>query len=386
MSILLFETASISYSLSSVSNKQIYASPLKLKLNQSAASSHHSGYVPCSSTPRQQPPGGVIPKDATPYCFMLKVHSCRSCLQFSISHGFHFDNFAGNITAGIPITLSWHRNVNDPNQINFVLCNSTGPFVFLDAHSFSATNLTQLSGTLNVTFPESGEHVIETTINQTTVPASTQRFDVARPSEHVVPSGSVNPSASSVTETGQPPSSSTGSVQGTATDSPNSNSTHQTRRTSTIIGAVIGSLMSLLLLFGGGTFLFIRKRRERSLKHRLSPNLKILPELNLDSPPVRSKNDETISPMPVGEITPDVGGRSQEPIEGNLEGNSTEERRNRIGTAAHNDTSERPSPREENLQTPLDDVGAEVLRLRDQVQRLVERVQGNVFDPPPAYA
>ncbi len=86
----------------------------------------------------------------------LKVYGCRSFLQVSYSHGFHFDNFTGTVTAGVPITLSWHRNVNDPNQMDFALENATGPFVFLDAHSFSLTNLTQLSGTLDVTFPESG--------------------------------------------------------------------------------------------------------------------------------------------------------------------------------------------------------------------------------------
>ncbi|SJL17841.1 uncharacterized protein ARMOST_21405 [Armillaria ostoyae] len=171
-----------------------------------------------------------------------------------------------------------------------------------------------------------------------------------------------------------------------------SNPTYRDHKTPIIIGAVTGSLVSLLLIFGGGAFLFIRKRRHRNrnLKHRQSPNLKIIPELNLHSPPVRSKNGETISAVPAGEITQDEGGGRQEPVEGSplAEGNPTEdetERRDSTGSPVHNNTSHRQSTRKESPQAPLEDVGAEVLRLRDQVQRLVERIQGNVFDPPPAY-
>ncbi len=152
--------------------------------------------------------------------------------------------------------------------------------------------------------------------------------------------------------------------------------------------------MSLSLIFGGGTLLFLRKRRQQNLKHRLSPNPKIIPELNSihsHLPPVGNKNSETISPMLAGEMLPNLGSGSREPVKESPEGNPTEDERERrisIGTHVNNDDSEAQSPREreESPQAPLDDVGAEVLRLRDQVQHLVERVQGNVFDPPPAYA
>ncbi|PBK82613.1 hypothetical protein ARMGADRAFT_1140819 [Armillaria gallica] len=355
----------------------------------------YDGYEPYSFTPRQQPPGGVIPEDATPYYFVY------------ILHGFHFENFSGTVTAGIPITLSWHRNVNGPNHMDFALENATGPFVFLDAYSFSLTNLTQLSGTLDVTFPESGEYVIEARINQTAFPACTQTFDV----KDAVTSKSVNSVTSSVTETGKPSSSTTKSIEGTVTAPPNgpttqsvpstvtgppmSNSTHRKRKTPIIIGGVIGALVPLLLIFGGGTFLFIRRRRHRGLRDPLSPNPKILPELNSihsHLPPVGNKNSrQTISPILAGEMPPNLGSGSREPVQESPEGNPTEderERRNSIGTPVDNEDSEAQSPREreESPQAPLDDVEAEVLRLRDQVQRLVERVQGNAFDPPPAYA
>ncbi|KAK0464157.1 hypothetical protein IW261DRAFT_1624017 [Armillaria novae-zelandiae] len=320
---------------------------------------------------------------ATPYSFV------------SVSQGFHFDNFEGDITAGIPVTLSWHRNVDDPSQVDFEIRNTTGPFPF-NAPSFSLTN-TQLSGTLDVTFLESGQNVIEAIINQTTFPATTQTFDVTPPSER-----SVNASLSPIPETGWLTSSSsqlvqstitappsfTESVQSIATDPPNLNSTHRSHRASTIIGAVIGSLMSLLLLFAGGIFLFRRRRRHRNFWHRLPVSPKIVSERNSYSPPVGNKNTEAISPMLAGEMTPDIGTGSQEPVEESPERDGTKvdgERRSSIATSVHNTISEDPSLREEDPQAPLDDVGVEVLRLRDEVLRLVERVHTNAFDPPPAY-
>ncbi len=157
----------------------------------------------------------------------------------------------------------------------------------------------------------------------------------------------------------------------------------------------MGSLVSLLLLLGGGIFLFIRKRRHQNLNHHLSPDPKIIPELISHSPPAGNKNTETISPMLAGEMTPNEGDRSQDTVEQNTEGDPIEdegERRNSIGTPVHVDTSETQSAQQEEVpQAGLDDVVAEVLRLRTQFQQFIvereaERVQGNAFDPPPAYS
>ncbi len=99
--------------------------------------------------------------------------------------------------------------------------------------------------------------------------------------------------------------------------------------------------------------------------------------------------------MLAGEMTPNEGDRSHDTVEQNTEGGPIEdegERRNSIGTPVHVDTSEPQSAQQEEVpQAGLDDVVAEVLRLRTQFQQFVvereaERVQGNAFDPPPAYS
>ncbi|PBK79362.1 hypothetical protein ARMGADRAFT_1172422 [Armillaria gallica] len=300
---------------------------------------------------------------------LLRIAS--SCLSFAFSHGLSFDYFPGNVTVGIPITLSWHRETNDSNQIDFVLSSLPGEVSLEGLHLLSATDSTRLNGTLNVTFPGSGEYTIEAIANQTGVVTvvAAQRFEVA--------------SSSSSTE----------SVKSTTAAPPNSNSTHGNHQTSIIIGAVIGTLVSLFLL-GGGAFLFIRQRKRRTQKHRLSPNLKIQPELDLYSPPVGNKNSETVSPMLEDEVAPDLVDISPDTVEQSPEGNPAEDERGRrdsVETHLHADTSELQSAQQqEGSHAALDVVAAEVLRLRVQVQQLIEReaerVQGNAFEPPPAYA
>ncbi|KAK0191796.1 hypothetical protein F5146DRAFT_613818 [Armillaria mellea] len=104
-----------------------------------------------------------------------------SCLSFPISRGLSFDPFSGNVTVGIPITLSWHRETNDSNQIEFVLGSLPGEVSLDGLHLLNATNTTQLNGTLKVTFPGSGEYTVEAITNQTGVVAkvAAQRFEVA---------------------------------------------------------------------------------------------------------------------------------------------------------------------------------------------------------------
>ncbi|KAK0421924.1 hypothetical protein EV421DRAFT_2026177 [Armillaria borealis] len=335
-----------------------------------------------------------------------------SCLHFIVSHGFRFDNYPGPVTTGVPITLSWHRDVNDTGEIRFAtIQGKSEEFV-------ASTQTTQSDGTLDVDFPIPGLFSVRAFDPNSNIIATSQTFDVASGSSEsstvssssvTVPSASVNPSTASVTETRQLHSSSmesaqstalaspthfsTQSVQSPATAPPSSNSVHRNHKTPVIIGAVIGSLLFLLIIFGGGTFLFIRKRRHRhrNLKHRLSPNLKIIPELNSHSPPVTNKNDEAITPMLPGGVAPDLGDRSQETVEQNPEGNPTRdegERRPRVGTPVHVDNSE---PQVAPQQEAALDVVAEVVRLRTQVQQIIvereaERFHGNALDPPPAYA
>ncbi len=145
-------------------------------------------------------------------------------------------------------------------------------------------------------------------------------------------------------------------------------------------------------------YLFIRwQRKQRNLECRLSPNLKIVPETTSDPPPtgtIRKENREIISPMRPGEMTPMLRDRNRETIEEIPEGNPTEDERERIisiGTPLHVDVSQSQSGQQQEAPQPaLGDVAAEVIRLREQVQQLIEReaerAQGNMLDPPPAYA
>ncbi|KAK0430908.1 hypothetical protein EV421DRAFT_1930276 [Armillaria borealis] len=330
-------------------------------------------------------------------------------LQFFISCGFRFDDFSGTVTVGIPITVSWHRDVNDTaGPLGFGLTiididhNFPGP-----PFSLKQTDTTQPDGTFNVTFPAPGKYMITATDYAST----SKTFDVALGDYTVPPTSVLSMSAPFVSQSREPSgsvfahydtwdvaqhpfynSSFTESLQSTATAPPKSHSTHQNRKTHIVIGAVIGSLVSLLLIFGGGAFLCIRRRkhRNRKMKHRLSPNPKIIHELNSHSPPVRNKNSEAITHTLAGEMAPNVGSGSQEPVEESPEGNPTDEegeRRDSIGTPVHVDTSE---PQSAPQQEAALDVVAEVVRLRTQFQQFIvereaERVQGNALDPPPAY-
>ncbi len=93
---------------------------------------------------------------------MLPVWGCRYCLQFAVSHGFRFDTFIlGNVAVGGSITLSWHRNGSDPNRVLLSLANATQDGLLLETlapafSAFSASDLGQPDGTLNVTFRELG--------------------------------------------------------------------------------------------------------------------------------------------------------------------------------------------------------------------------------------
>ncbi|KAK0464150.1 hypothetical protein IW261DRAFT_132064 [Armillaria novae-zelandiae] len=91
-------------------------------------------------------------------------------LHFQISHGFHFGTFTGAITAGIPIlTLSWHRDVNDTNQIYFKIVPLQGPFTDKERPlTISTTDTTQTDGSLNVTSSGLELFVVEAiTLNST---------------------------------------------------------------------------------------------------------------------------------------------------------------------------------------------------------------------------
>ncbi len=92
-------------------------------------------------------------------------------------------------------------------------------------------------------------------------------------------------------------------------------------------------------------------------------------------------------------MTPNLANTSPDTVEQSPEGNPAEderERRDSVETHVHADTSEPQSAQQpEGSRAVLDDVAADVLRLRVRVQQLIEReaerVQGSAFEPPPAY-
>ncbi|PBK82615.1 hypothetical protein ARMGADRAFT_1068120 [Armillaria gallica] len=218
-----------------------------------------------------------------------------TCLHFTISHGFRFDTFTDPVVAEVPITIFWHRDVNDTDQSR-------------------TTVIFDLNAVYGV--------IVQPAIQRLCYTSSKTYFFTKI-----------------------------------------SSSTHRKHKTPIIIGAVTGSLVSLLIIFGGGTFLYIRKRRYLNFRHHLSPNLKIKPELNSYSPPIGNQNGGTITPMLAGAVTPDFGDRSQETVEQGPAGNPTKvegERRNSSSSLAHVDTSEpQRAPQQEGPQAALGDAVTE---------------------------
>ncbi|KAK0435567.1 uncharacterized protein EV420DRAFT_1770561 [Desarmillaria tabescens] len=338
-----------------------------------------------------------------------------SCLKFAISYGFRFDGYPGIVTVGIPITVFWHRD-NETDDIRFDGVNNSQGSPQGDI--ILAGDASQPHGTLNVTFPSPGQYTIRAIKNQTnTVVAVTQIY--APPNVSLT---AMNPSPRS--------SSSETSVQSakiTASDPPKSDSTDQDHNRkherSIIIGAVTGSLVSLMLILGGGTILFIRRRKHRSLKHRISPNPKIIFQRQSILPPhpspagaMSKENGATISPMFAGEMAPSSTNLQEGHLrmaDRDLEGSPTEDERQRRDdiSTVFAPLPVRPSePREPQIRrstqqvgpqtsteeegphagtAALGDVTGEILRLRTQVWQLLvresERAQGNSFDSPPAY-
>ncbi|KAK0219561.1 hypothetical protein EDD85DRAFT_989024 [Armillaria nabsnona] len=325
---------------------------------------------------------------------LLIVLSC-----FAISHGFRFDNLTETLTVGIPITLSWHRDANNSKQIDISLLNYLYPFINTPQVTTlkSAADIPQPYGTLNMTIPNSGLYLVEAH-NAGTVVANTGAFDVKPPSENggggssTMPSylfipaypDHIGPFCVGVRRVIQV-------LQSTETAPPESNSTHQNGKASIVIGTVIGSLVSLLLLLVGGTFLFIRKRRQRNLNRGLLPNPKIIPEIYSHSPPLRNENSEIVSPTPAREVVPHMQDGSCETAEDIPGGNPTDGGRERGNSIRNPDASDPQSEQQQERLQAAFDVVSEVFRFRTQFQQFIveweaERVRGGALDLPPAYA
>ena len=79
----------------------------------------------------------------------------RRCIEFTVSNCFHFDKFTGTVlSVGIPITLSWRFDADDPDEVFFQQRNIGQQFFFQGDDI--PTEITRPNGTLNVTFPSNG--------------------------------------------------------------------------------------------------------------------------------------------------------------------------------------------------------------------------------------
>ncbi|KAK0467376.1 hypothetical protein IW261DRAFT_1063785 [Armillaria novae-zelandiae] len=269
---------------------------------------------------------------------MLLVPLFIICYTLTTSYGFMFDDPPGPLIAEIPITIAWHRNSGDPDDIYFsrrdVVSQASGKGDSIP----SSSDTTQPQGVLTVTFPSEGRYVIEvlesltndvvrcshhltvasqevdsvgsdsvmmfTTVSATalnctptlassafTVPTSNAGTALPLP---VTPSSFIPPVASSSATVLKQSinyvlsASSLAPTIGTIASTPSiyANPPSNSNQLSIIIGAIVSSLAFLLLLVGTG-ILFKRKRIK---PYQLEP---ILP---LSSPSDEGRN-EAIPPM-----------------------------------------------------------------------------------------
>ncbi|KAK0219271.1 hypothetical protein IW262DRAFT_1088011 [Armillaria fumosa] len=336
------------------------------------------------------------------------------CIKFAVSNGFHFDECIETMrSVGIPITLSWHFDIGDPDEV-FFQRRYIGQQFFLQGDDIP-TEITHPNGTLNVTFPSNGAFVVDAIASGTdhlNLLNSSEIFDLSVASESSGSSATTSTSTFSTSSPGE-----TGQTPSKSAIPPSASSAHgnRDRKLSIIIGAVIGSVLFLLFLLGGATL--VRRRTYLRLKHNLLPNPKIISDrqsMSSLSPLYRlaeKEDDDTISPGIIPSLTSVVDIQlpsSEHDLEG-LGEDVMESRHSRLGTSTplRGDTSEPqmggsaeqqggPQSTTRNEGPPasppaMGDMAAEILRLRNQVCQLVfEREAGevpcNTSDPPPPYA
>ncbi|KAK0492962.1 hypothetical protein EDD18DRAFT_442473 [Armillaria luteobubalina] len=77
------------------------------------------------------------------------------CIKFAHSNGFHFDEFSGTVLSlGIPITLSWHFDIGDPDEVFFQRRHILQQSFFQG--DLGPAEITHANRTLNVTLPSNG--------------------------------------------------------------------------------------------------------------------------------------------------------------------------------------------------------------------------------------
>ncbi|PBK81533.1 hypothetical protein ARMGADRAFT_776162 [Armillaria gallica] len=199
------------------------------------------------------------------------------CIKFVVSNGFHFDEFTGTVpSVGIPITLSWHFDIGDPDDV-FFQRRDIGEQYFFQGDDIRA-EITHPNGTLQVAFPSIGRFIVDAIASGTdplNLLNSSEIFLLSLASENSGSSTTTSVSSSSASPSGE-----IGQTPSLPAPPPSMGSAHRNRdrKASIIIGSVLGSVFSLLFLLGGVTFLFIRQQKYLRVKHSPTPNVKITSE------------------------------------------------------------------------------------------------------------
>ncbi|PBK79543.1 hypothetical protein ARMGADRAFT_1093025 [Armillaria gallica] len=391
----------------------------------------------------------------------MLLHFVLFCFCFATSTGFLFDGIKGSATVGAPFSLTWHLDQDDdPNKLvverrNLQNQNSgQGNNI-----PFSFPNNGVLDGAMVVTFPLPGDYSIEVFNNSTkSLVATSDIIPVSSPginpdsitaSVSVSTSGpiptattsSVMPISSTSSSSGYGDSSTMSSfataMSGSTTDgtstttstpssTPNNSNSHKTKQMSTITGAVIGVMISLLLL-ALGVLHYYRLHRSRSYMLSLSPTvmfeyLQIRPssqhraihELRGRDVPV-SASVNVLIPTSINSGIVEFEVEEGVP-ELNLPEKGTKLVTNgpRTSTIASDDNAPEPSlsgglAGRKSLQilaeepmsrastsalqplTRSDEMAEEITRLRTQIQQLITNGvsgwdPGRGIDPPPAYS
>ncbi|KAK0470967.1 hypothetical protein IW261DRAFT_913684 [Armillaria novae-zelandiae] len=238
---------------------------------------------------------------------LLMILLC--CIKFTLLNGFHFDEFSGTaLSVGIPITLSWHFDTGDPDEVFFQRRHIIQQSFFQgDA---IPTEITHPNGTLNVTFPSNGTFIVDAIASGTgslNLLNSSGIFNFSGASEDSVSSDTTSSSSFSTSSSGEISQKPT-----TSAIPPSASSAHanRDRKTSIIIGAVIGSVALVLFLLGSATL--ILRRNYIRLKHSLLPNPKItfdrqsISLLSSLYPLTEKANGDVISPGILPSLTNDV--------------------------------------------------------------------------------
>ncbi|KAK0226784.1 hypothetical protein EDD85DRAFT_958545 [Armillaria nabsnona] len=377
------------------------------------------------------------------------------CIATSI--GFRFGDIRANAIVGTPFTLTWYLDQgDDPDKLHLehrLTSENPGDGTNL---SFSFPNDGTRNGTVPATFKWHGDHIVDAFQVDTKSPiASSDTITVSKfdsgtnPSSISAPATSVpittTNTSSAVPISSNSPSSSNGdsstvssfgttgslttdgilTTNSTTSSTPNNSNLHKTKQMSTIIGAVIGVVIFLLLLALGVVHHY---RVHRNRGHMLLPSPAIMPQYlqirpsSQDGAIHKPRGRDVPVPASVDGLIPTsinsgiVEFDVEEGVPGtNLPGKGSELVTARSLSLASDNNAPGPDPslseglpEQASLQilaeeltqhaststlpprARSDEMAEEIIRLRTQIQQLiVDRVSGwdqnGERDPPPMY-